>query len=186
MLLFWTEFAIVGVFNILKIVICSPTSPAKWVEKLFVVPFFSIHYGIFTLVYGIFVYILFGGLIFKEAEIPDLNPIMLRQIIGSYHLVWGFLSLFLSHGISFVINYVRTGEYKEADLYDLCWQPYKRVLFLHLTIIFGGFILIYLGSPIGGLILLIVLKMAIDALAHLKLHKEKSPTKVSKSGFTTR
>ena len=181
LLLFWTENVIIGVFNILKMAICSPASLGQWVEKLFLVPFFSIHYGIFTLVHGIFIFALFGGLIIKETEIPDLT--ILRQIIGSYNLMWGFLSLFLSHGISFVINYILKGEYKQANLNNLMWQPYGRLFVLHLTIIFSGLLVSALGSPTGGLILLVVLKVAIDALAHLKLHAGNGPN-VSKSGFT--
>ncbi|MBF8264444.1 MAG: hypothetical protein HW384_308 [Dehalococcoidia bacterium] len=182
LLLFWTENIIIGVFNIFKMAICSPASPGQWAAKLFLVPFFSVHYGIFTLVHGLFIYTLFGGLIIKETEIPDLT--LLRQITGGYSFTLGFLSLFLSHGISFVINYIHKGKYKQANLNNLMWQPYGRVVILHLTIIFGGMLVSALGSPTGGLILLVVLKMAIDALSHLKLHAGNSPN-VPKSGLAT-
>ena len=172
----------IGVFIVLKIIACKPASPLMWVGKLFAVPFFSFHYGIFTLVHGIFIYILFGGLVANETKVPELNPTIIWQMIENYNLIWGFLCLLVSHGISFVMNYILKGEYKEANFFDLMSEPYRRVFMLHLTIIFGGFILIYAGSPTGGLILLIVLKMAIDALAHLKLHAGKSPN-VSKSGL---
>ena len=183
LLLFWTENVIIVVFNILKMAICQPASPIMWVAKLFLVPFFSIHYGIFTLVHGILIYTLFGGLIIEETEVIEINPTIIRQMIGSYNLWWGFVSLLLSHGISFVLNYILKGEYKEASLYDLMKQPFSRVLIMHVTIIVGGILLLALGSPTGGLILLVVLKMAIDALAHLKQHTGKGPT-VSESGFT--
>ncbi len=168
LLLFWTENVIIGVFNILKMAICSPASPGQWAAKLFLVPFFSVHYGIFTLVHGIFIFALFGRTVFDEAEVPDLT--MLRQVMGNYDLMWGLLSLFLSHGISFVINYILKGEYRQSNVNTLMWQPYGRLFVLHLTIVFGGLLVSALGSPTGGLILLVVLKMAIDALAHLKLH----------------
>ncbi len=181
LLLFWTENVVIGVFNILKMIMCSPASPGQWTAKIFIVPFFSVHYGIFTLAHGLLIYTLFGGMVIKVSESPDL-PLIL-QITGGYGFVLGFLSLFLSHGISFAINYIHKGEYKQANLNSLMWQPYGRVVILHLTIIFGGMLVSALGSPTGGLILLVVLKMAIDALAHLKLHAGKSQTKVSKSGL---
>ncbi len=168
LLLFWTENVIIGVFNILRMAMCSPASPGRWVAKVFMVPFFTVHYGIFTLVHGILIFALFGGFAFKETEIPDLTA--LWQIIGNYNLMWGFLSLFLSHGVSFVINYINKGEYKQASLSGLMMQPYERIVILHLTVVFGGLLVSALGSPVAGLLLLVVLKMLVDTLAHLKLH----------------
>ncbi|MDO8472671.1 MAG: DUF6498-containing protein [Dehalococcoidia bacterium] len=173
LLLFWSENVIIGVFNVLKMTMCSPSDPLQWTAKLFMIPFFSIHYGIFTLVHGLLIFILFGGLVIQETESPDLT--MLRQVFGSYNLIWGFLSLFLSHGISFAVNYIRKGEYKQASLSNLMMQPYGRIMVLHLTIIFGGLLVSALGSPVAGLIPLVVLKMVIDAVAHLKLHMGHAP-----------
>ncbi len=172
MFLFWTENVIIGVFNIFKMAVSNPASPGQWVAKLFMVPFFAIHCGIFTLVHGILIFVLFGGLALSDTDIPDLGAAW--QIIKNYDLMWGFLSLLLSHGISFEVNYVRQAEYKQANLTSLMMQPYGRIVVLHLTIIFGGLLVAALGSPTAGLILLIVLKMVIDALAHLKLHFGRS------------
>ncbi len=183
MLLFWTENVIIGVFNILKMLMCSPASPAQWVAKLFLVPFFSVHYGGFAMAHGFVIFALFGGSNIEVTDILDLTKFL--QLVGGYNFVLGFLTLFLSHCISFVMNYILKGEYKQASPGDLMFQPYGRVGVLHITIIFGGFILLALGSPTGGLIILIVLKLAIDVLAHLTLHAAKRPT-VSKSGFTAR
>ena len=181
LLLFWTENVIIGFFNILKMAICSPASPGRWVAKLFMVPFFTFHYGMFTLVHGIFIIALFGGPLFTQTEIPDLT--VLQQVIGTYGLLFGFLSLFLSHGVSFAVNYIGKGEYKQAGLSTLMMQPYGRIVMLHLTIIFGGLLVSAIGSPTAGLVLLVVLKMAIDILAHLKSHPENSPV-VSNPGVS--
>src|SRR4051794_13280890 len=40
MFLFWSENVIVGVFNVLKMLVNQPASPAIWIGKLFVIPFF--------------------------------------------------------------------------------------------------------------------------------------------------
>ena len=168
MLLFWTENVIIGVFNILKMLMVSPADPMMWILKLFQVPFFSFTFVIFAVVHGIFIYTLFGGVAIKETEVLEINPTVLGQTIGSFNLWWGFVSLLLGHGASFVMNYILKGEYKEADLKNLMWQPFKRVIVLHVTIFIGGILLLVSGSPTGGLILLIVLKIAIDALSHLR------------------
>ena len=168
MLLFWTENVIIGVFNILKMLMASPASPAQWVAKLFLVPCFSVHYGGFAIAHGFVNFALFGGANSKVTDILDLTVFL--QVVGGYNFVLGFLSLFFSHCISFVTNYILNGKYKHASPGDLMFQPYGLAALLHITIIFGGFILLALGSPTGGLIILIVLKIAIDVLAHIKLH----------------
>lgn len=48
--------------------------------------------------------------------------------------------------------------------------PYKRVVILRLTIIFGGFAAMALGSPVYALLLLIGIKTALDLKSHQKEH----------------
>jgi hypothetical protein len=49
-------------------------------------------------------------------------------------------------------------------------QPYGRVVVLHLAILGGGFLVMLMGMPVAGLVLLIVLKIGLDVLAHAKQH----------------
>jgi hypothetical protein len=66
------------------------------------------------------------------------------------------------------------GEYKQSNLNNLMMQPYSRVVILHLTIIFGGFLMMFFGSPVVALILLVVLKTGLDMRTHLKEHEQYS------------
>jgi hypothetical protein len=50
-------------------------------------------------------------------------------------------------------------------------QPYSRIVLLHITLIFGGFLMMALKSPIMGLLFFILLKIGMDLLAHLKEHR---------------
>ncbi|MCA9003135.1 MAG: hypothetical protein KDB61_14525, partial [Planctomycetes bacterium] len=71
--LYWFENLIVGAFNILRMISASPGprdqvaggSPTASLigahaAKVFMVPFFTVHYGMFCLVHGVFVFALFG------------------------------------------------------------------------------------------------------------------------------
>jgi hypothetical protein len=49
-------------------------------------------------------------------------------------------------------------------------EPYSRVVVLHVTILASGFLIEILGTPLAALVLLVVLKTAIDLRAHLKEH----------------
>ncbi len=48
--------------------------------------------------------------------------------------------------------------------------PYGRIILMHLTILFGGWLILALGAPILALVLLIVLKIVSDVRAHDKEH----------------
>jgi hypothetical protein len=50
-------------------------------------------------------------------------------------------------------------------------QPYGRLVILHITIVLGGIVSAYLGSPIGSLLVLVVLKTALDLYFHLRQHR---------------
>ena len=87
-------------------------------------------------------------------------------LVRANELGWGLLSLIASHGFSFYWNYVKNGEYQRASLQALMGQPYGRVMVLHLTVLFGGWIVMLLGSPVGALLVLVALKTAADWRGH--------------------
>ena len=84
--------------------------------------------------------------------------------------------LAISHGISFWFNYIGRGEYLRVTPIELMGAPYARVVVLHLTIIFGAFVSIALGSPVGALVVLVILKTALDLRLHAREHGRRTPT----------
>jgi uncharacterized membrane protein AbrB (regulator of aidB expression) len=83
----------------------------------------------------------------------------------------GLLALFVSHGISFVYHYFYKGEYVRAKVDYLMVQPYSRIMVMHVAIIAGGALSQAMGSPIGLLLILIILKTILDITLHLRQHK---------------
>jgi len=172
MFLFWSENVVIGLMNVLKMLFAGPGSGNSIPARLFMMVFFSIHYGMFTLVHGIFVMVLFGGDAFRPHGGP--SPTMFLNVIREYHLGWALLGLFASHAVSFVSNYIRKGEYRQAELGKLMSQPYARIFILHIAIIGSGFLVAALKSPTAGLVLLILLKIAFDLAAHMSERKKFS------------
>lgn len=168
LLLFWLENVVIGIFNVFKMLIAVPDNQITWFSKLVFIPFFCFHYGMFTFVHGVFVFGLFGGYFTQGAPFPDLNTVI--QSVRDYQLEWLVLVLVFSHGISFVINYIGKSEFRKASLTNLMQQPYSRVVLLHVTILAGGFLVMSLGSPILGLLLLIICKTILDIRTHIKEH----------------
>ena len=175
MLLFWSENVIIGFFNILRMIAVSPEDKPSWLAKLFLIPFFIVHYGGFTAGHGIFVVVVFGQAFFESTAGPRLD--VLWQVVREYNLIFAFLALFSSHAYSFVANYLRKGEYRRYTLNKLMMLPYGRVVLLHVSIVIGGLLMAFLRSPTVGLLLFIFLKIVMDLRAHLREHR---PTPGSK------
>ena len=162
LLLYWLENVVVGAFNVLKMLLAKPAEPVYWAGKLFLIPFFIVHFGGFTFVHGVLVVAFFGPKGIQPFDLLTAVPAAIR----ANQLGWGLLSLIASHGFSFYWNYVKNGEYQRASLQALMGQPYGRVIVLHLTVLFGGWIVMLLGSPVGALLVLVALKTAADWRGH--------------------
>jgi hypothetical protein len=165
-LLFWIENIIIGALNVLKMIFASPSSWGNWLGKIFIVPLFCIHYGMFTFVHGIFVLGLFGGAFRTGAPFPNIDTVL--NLIRTDHLHWAILGLAVSHSVSFVANYLGRGEYRQASVTALMQQPYGRVVVMHITLLGGGFLLMAMHSPMAGLLVLVALKIFLDVRTHLK------------------
>ncbi len=162
MFLFWSENVIIGGFNVLKMLFAM----FYQVGVLPMIPFFCVHYGLFTFVHGVFVITLFGGGSPSRGGFP--GPEMFWQILREYHLGWAVLGLAVSRGISFATNYVRQGEFRRITPGQLMAQPYGRIIVLQVALLGGGFLMQALHSPMLGLLLLVGLKIMLDLAGHLR------------------
>jgi hypothetical protein len=164
---YWLENGIVGLINVPKILLArdSSTELAKhprggWVYAAF----FLVHYGIFWMVHGTFVFLIVG----RGPLIEVTDP--LRAVVSDQALVLAALVLFASHGASFLVNYLGRGEYLRASPDTQMLQPYARMFVLHITIVLGGVFVISQGQPIFAVVLLVVSKTLLDLILHLREH----------------
>jgi hypothetical protein len=114
------------------------------------------------------VHLIFIFVIFIPSEQKDMI-FTSSSIIG---LGINLLAFFISHGYSFLSNYVLSGEWKEAKVHDLLFQPYARIIAMHIIIIFGAFIIFYVGEKAVLVIALIALKTGADIVFHLQERKK--------------
>ena len=163
--LFWLENVIIGVFNVAKMLICGARSgyAASMIAALALSAFFTVHYGMFTAVHGVFVVGLFG-----EAELGrSVNGLFapLSHMIG-YLLADrdGWLAAVLItvlQGAAF-FRWLGTANNHVATLPALMFAPYGRIVILHITIIVSGVLVIALKAPVAGALLLVALKLVFD------------------------
>lgn len=190
MAIYWLENGIIGVYTLLK-VLTSRQQGGGLVEqgsKLFVIPFFTVHYGLFWVVHGLFVFTLFQGggpfggggdafgpSAFGSGFSPFSMPLVAIRL-ATTESAFGVaaLSMIVSHGVSFVTNFLGRGEYRRLGPQELMFQPYGRVIVLHMAVLAGGFAVMLLGQPLLALLLLIALKIGVDVRAHLGEHRSGS------------
>jgi len=155
MLLYWAESGIIGFFNLLKMAVVG-----GWATIL-LGPFFVGHYGAFMAVHLLFIYTFFvKGFQAKGA-------IAVTEVASHFYALWpALLALALSHGISFLLNFLGRREYAGTTVQKQMAEPYSRIMIMHITIIFGGFVVMALGSSLPALMLLIGAKTVVDLRAH--------------------
>lgn len=194
LVLYWLESGIVGFINIFKIALARGTGdgPAVTVSRLggvtvdvrrlasastsmapgCLVPFFVMHYGIFWVVHGVFVFTL---PLFASLGNPGVGP------DGSFGfrpmdfgdlpldaLLLGFIGLAISHGSSFFLNYLGRREYLRVTPGEQMFSVYGRVFALHLTIVLGAGLIAAFGTPVVALAILVIVKLVIDLGLHLR------------------
>jgi hypothetical protein len=179
--LYWAENGVVGVINVLKILRAEGTgSPTGWtmngrpisqMSRWAVAGFFSIHYGLFWVVHGVFVLTFVPAIASDLGGTLDTGPTPFvvpdLRILGL-----GAIGLGISHGVSFWTNYIGRGEYRPLSPAQVMTQPYGRLVIMHLTILLGAVVSIFLGTPVGSLLVLIVGKTALDLAFHLRQRRE--------------
>ena len=162
MVLYWAESAIIGFFNLCKILVIG-----RW-SGIFLGIFFLGHFGGFMAGHFLFIYTLFvEGLGEGSSSGGDL-----RAVAEMFTSLWpALLVLFLSHGYSFFANFLGRREYLQRTVKTQMSEPYGRIVLMHLVIIFGGALSMALGEATPALVLLIAAKTLVDVRAHRKEHR---------------
>jgi hypothetical protein len=153
LVLYWIESGIVGVINVFKIaradgggegpavsvdgnrVTIRISGMASGMGRSAVIGFFILHYGIFWVVHGVFIFLLplFAGLSTGLLLGPmDFGPLPLDGLLLSAGL------LAASHTVSFFTNYLGRGEYLRVTPTGQMMSVYGRVVALHVTVVAGA------------------------------------------------
>lgn len=166
--IYWFENVIVGTFGLIRFFLVIPGSAAGWRAKLFAIPFFVIHYGMFVLLHGWLVASLFGRTTVVTSGLLDIGPLFV--FVMAAPIVYTVQALALSHAVSFVWNYLKHEEYAQIDLGRLMVAPYARVGLLHIILLMCALGVQQLTPHGIGLAILVTVKIAADLWAHMMEH----------------
>ena len=159
MVLYWVESGVIAFYTVLKIAIVGKLA------AIVAVPFFVGHFGGFMIAHFLFIYSLF--LRGSSGWAPGAGA----ELYAIFTPIWiSIAALFISHGVSFFTNFIGEREYEAANVSGLMHAPYYRVIVMHMTLLLGGWIVMLIGMPAGALVVLLLLKTAVDLHAHRREH----------------
>jgi len=168
MLTYWAESAVVGLYAILRMLV---------VGGIIAVPasaFFCVHFGGFMAGHLVFLLVLTapGGIGGSGGPGPGFRQ--LPALLAEPLVIATLAAMVVSHGVSFVMNFVMGGEAARTTVAKEMAAPYGRIVVMHVAIIGGAFLVILVGSSAMLLVLLIALKTAADLLAHRREHRKRA------------
>jgi hypothetical protein len=180
MLLYWMETAIIGIFAMSQMAIAGPLA------ALFLVPFFTVHFGGFMVGHFFFLTVLFGGGSTALGHWSRI-PAMIWDLISQHGLWIALIALFASHAVSFALNILQPAWWTSragiepapppSEPQQIMMAVYGRVVVMHVTIIFGAMLIGLFGTKVAAFVLLIVLKIAADVAAHVRKNfRQANPT----------
>lgn len=172
LLIFWAENLIIGGFNLAKMGLAGLRHAPEITlsQTLSQMAFFTVHYGMFTLVHGVALRTIF----LNGSSAPLFESVQANfQLLTQAGLWWACAALVVSHGFSFFANFVTQGE-KTATPKQLMMQPYGRVIVLHLCVVIGALLIQLLGTPVAGLMVLLVMKIGLDVRAHNRQRRQSA------------
>ena len=165
---YWLQSVVIGAMQVIRIARLRrfvpdlgarhpPVSDSAAI-KIWIAVFFSVHYGLFHLVYLIFILVAVSG----DAGGDVGEPLAILACLA------GFL---LHHALA-----LRQGLKSDADglpsLKGLMWQPYPRIIPMHVMILTG--VLFWGGAGPEALLIFGALKTLADALMHVAEHRQRN------------
>jgi len=132
LIVYWIENVAIGAVNVLKL-LTNRHPETKLARQWFLVPFFLVHFGMFTFVHGVFI----SSFRDNPDGLTTGPPFAFLASAFTLHL-WSFLGFLVSHLFSYFSNYLGKSENKHLTLSKVMCLPYQRIFVLHVTIILGA------------------------------------------------
>lgn len=157
LVIYWAESAVIGFYNICKILVIGGIS------SFFYGIFFISHFGAFMAIHFMFLYQIFIKGMDSSASV-SIEEVSLFLVD-----LWpAILALFVSHGISFIQNFLGRKEYLNRTAKKQMSEPYQRIVFMHLVIIIGAGLSTMLGEKNWVIMMVIAAKVIVDIRAHAR------------------
>ncbi|MEO7725761.1 MAG: DUF6498-containing protein [Burkholderiales bacterium] len=191
-IVYWCEAVIIGGFNFARMCMVGLAGEpfGRWVGAddlttrfflvLLVLGFYIVKFGGFALTMGLLIAAV-------PAFLAHAGDTGTREIWHGLRAVGGGVAmavaaLFISHGISFVVNFLLGREYANANLLVLLFWPYVRMSLVMVTLAAGlvaAALFPALDASATFGVAIVLIKLAADLIMHTIEHNSFSRTKVA-------
>lgn len=162
--LYWLENVVVGVVTLAKMAAVTMREHVVGLAgMLFTGPFFTVHYGMFCFVHGVFLASFANMGSDGDGDAAEFfSPIgILETALGSGQYMPVFIAVIAAWQIAvFVIDYIMRGQFRRSSLEKEMMAPYGNLMVLHVALILGGGVTMALGDPLVGVLALVLLRAA--------------------------
>jgi len=177
MLLFWLDNVVIGLYTVARLRLmrrdrgaASGSGSLEWQARQ--ARGFAFGYFFFTLIHGLFLILIFGSFDLRRPEYAHRSLIdHLADILQEPQFGIAVLALVASRGFDLFDDYRRSQAFENANASEVMGASFGRVILLHLVLLGGGALAVWLREPLAALVLLIVLKTAGDIFAHAASHR---------------
>jgi hypothetical protein len=172
--LYWLENVIIGAFTVLRILAFGARSE-QYLASLGTAAFFTVHYGLFCLVHGVFVATLFGG-IRVQGNLVDAVLLMIGRVGGDRLGLLVIVAMVIAVALDAWRAWAASDTGDPSGLRRIMAEPYGRIVVLHLVLIAGGFLMVALQLPSLAALLLVAFKLVYDLRL---LRRSRAPARQS-------
>lgn len=177
LIVYWTENLVIAAYTVLRMVKAHKPDEGNIAFGLLI---FIGMFGVFCTFHGGVVLWLLSehSSLLQLSPQGRLDPAIAAEFarqtgiwdVVPLPFVWLVGALFISHGISFVQNFLQRGEFLRAKAREEMMRPFNRIMLMHVASLLMGFFAQSQGSPFFMLAALVALKTAADVYAHLQSH----------------
>lgn len=186
---YWLESMIIWLFSAIKLFMAGYKSGVMIYGAMMFTITYPILLYVFLLVIRATVMMMSGDTI--TAANNPYNSSIIDQVIYLFtnfsgSIILSMISLLASHTYSFLTNFLGKKEYKSdrhQTFNDLMYAPYKRVVAMYVTLLGGSILAAIFSAPQAFIIVLVVMKIIADLLAHMVEHGMINRARLAQSSW---
>ena len=159
LMLYWVENIIIGVMSLIRILTArQPDTLAPGSTQMGTIGvgcFFIVHYGLFTLVHGVFTMML-------AARIIDGGDGLWERVFANPSFHWAVLGVMGLQVVILIREWWSSGLWRRSTPGMEMFRPYGRIVVLHVTVLAAAWWLSGTAAPMGAVLILCLMKAVVE------------------------
>ena len=158
LMLYWVENVIIGVLALLRILTArqpiegAESSPGATIK---VGCFFMVHYGLFTLVHGVFTMTL-------ASRIIEGKDGLWERVFANATFHWAVLGAAVLQVVILIREWWCSGLWRRSSPALEMFRPYGRIVVLHVTVLGAAWWLSETSAPAAAVLILCLMKTVVE------------------------